>query len=383
MALRLPELEPPDPPKRKQTVGKGPIIFFGIAAILLVVIVADIGTPDSSDDPSQTAQSSQESSQSAESASPPTPLARPTRVQMSEDRDALQLSWQPSSGANQYRIQSGTIDEVVRTRSYKFENLEAGRTYRIRVRAEAGDRRSPWTVVRGTTLPPPELPDNITFRINDRYDDISASLLDRVLADLVDWYEHEYNLVAETPSEISVEPQCNPTAYSEALGFARRIIDDAGHSLVEVCVRLDEDNDAAIESEEFKWLLAHEYFHVLQANAGWAFEEPGSIFGSQGECGRHLTEGSAEYFGQLYAWGELQGGGILDTLASLFAGDVERWYYYDDGARAFNALVEWQAHDRATRFWESDEVRCADAFLSAFDVAPGKFETDWQELTAR
>ena len=231
--------------------------------------------------------------------------------------------------------------------------------------------------------PPPELPPHVIYQINERYDSISAQLLERVLAEVVDWYRQEFDLVAETPSVIAIEPQCNPTAYSEALGFARRITDDAGHSLVEVCVRLDEDNDAAIESEEFKWLLAHEYFHVLQANAGWAFEEPGSIFGSQGECGRHLTEGSAEYFGQLYAWGELQGGGILDTLATLFAGDVERWYYYDDGARAFNALVEWQAHDRATRFWESDEVRCADAFLSAFDVAPGKFETDWQELTAR
>ncbi len=235
----------------------------------------------------------------------------------------------------------------------------------------------------GESPPPPDLPDHVTFRINERYDDISADVLERVLAEIVDWYKQDYGLEADTPSEISVEPQCNAPLFGEVLGFARRITKDDGSGLIEICVRLDEDNDEAIESEEFKWLLAHEYFHVLQANAGWAFEDVGSVFHSSGECGRHLTEGSAEYFGQLYAWGELQGGGIFDTLSALFGGDAERWYYYEDGAKAFDALIEWQGHQRVTHFWESDEARCADAFLSAFDVAPGKFETDWRELTAR
>ena len=239
------------------------------------------------------------------------------------------------------------------------------------------------TATTNALRPPPELPGNVIVRINERYDDISASVLERVLAEIIDWYKQKHDLVAKTPSEISVEPQCDAPLFGEVLGFARRITEEDGSALIEVCVRLDEDNNAAIESEEFKWLLAHEYFHVLQANAGWAFEDADSLFTASGECGRHLTEGSAEYFGQLYAWGELQGGGILDALSALFGGDVERWYYYDDGAQAFDALVKWKGRERATRFWESEETRCSDAFLSAFDVAPGKFETDWRDLTAR
>ena len=344
-------------------------IFFGIRAC-------------GSDVPDTSAQSS--TAQMQESDEPAAgPLARPTSFRVTKTRTTLHLEWSHQGGASTYRVQSGTIDKVAQTRSFTIGNLRAGTTYEVRVRAEAGSRKSAWTVIRADTKPPAALPDNVSYLINERYDDIDPLLFERVLADIVDWYRQQYGLVAVTQSLIAVEPQCNPNSFTEALGFARRTTDEDGASLIEVCVRLDEDSDSAIEADEFKWLLAHEFFHVLQANAGWAFEDSESIFGIQGECGRFLTEGSAEYFGQLYAWGELQGGGILDTLSALFGGDAERWYYYEEGSRAFEELIQWKGHETATSFWESEEQRCSDAFLAAFDVAPGKYESDWRTLTSR
>lgn len=231
--------------------------------------------------------------------------------------------------------------------------------------------------------PPPDLPDYIAVRVNEAYDDIDDTAIELVVAEIVEWYRREHGLVAETRSEISIEPECKALFFGEVLGFARRATAPDGSELIEVCVRLDEDRNTAIESQEFKWLVAHEYFHVLQANAGWAFEDVDSLLEGSGECGRFLTEGSAEWFGQMYAWGELQGGGLFDTLESLLSGDTERWYYYEEGARAFDALLHWSAARSAAHFWESDEARCADAFLAEFDVAPGKYESDWRELTSR
>ncbi len=237
--------------------------------------------------------------------------------------------------------------------------------------------------LQASMAPPPDLPDYIAVRVNEAYDDIDAGAIELLVAEIVEWYRREHDLVAETRSEISIEPECKALFFGEVLGFARRATAPDGSELIEVCVRLDEDRNTAIESQEFKWLLAHEYFHVLQANAGWAFEDVDSLLDGSGECGRFLTEGSAEWFGQMYAWGELQGGGLLDTLESLLSGDTERWYYYEEGARAFEALIGWKGLQRATQFWESDEARCADAFLAEFDVVPGKYESDWRELTSR
>ena len=236
---------------------------------------------------------------------------------------------------------------------------------------------------QASIAPPPDLPDYIAVRVNEAYDDIDADAIELLVAEIVEWYRREHGLVAEASSEISIEPECKALFVGEVLGFARRATAPGGSELIEVCVRLDEDRNSAIESQDFKWLLAHEYFHVLQANAGWAFEDVDSLLDGSDECGRFLTEGSAEWFGQMYAWGKLQGGGLLDTLESLLSGDTERWYYYEEGARAFDALVQWKGLQRATRFWESDESRCADAFLAEFDLAPGKYETDWRELTTR
>ena len=259
--------------------------------------------------------------------------------------------------------------------------------YSISVQARSSTGAvSAWATEQVTTLPLPipELPPYVAIRVNERYDDIRISAVKDAVAEVVAWYEREYGLRAEFPSVIQFEPQCTPTRYDDVLGYATPGKGPEGEDVIDVCVRLDEDNDGVLETEEFRWLIAHEYFHVLQANANWAFEDYELTFGSQGQCGRQLVEGAAEYFGQFYAWGELQDAGIFDDFFALF-GDIdwERQYYYDEGAKAFAALIRWKGSDKAVRFWESDESRCSDAFLSAFDVTPAKYEADWRELIQR
>ncbi len=194
------------------------------------------------------------------------------------------------------------------------------------------------------------------------------------------WYQDEHNLVAEAPSIIRFEPECNPDGYSDVLGYAAPSTGLQGEQVIEVCVRLDEDHDSALVDDEFRWLLAHEYFHVLQANAAWEYEDYELSFGSSGQCGLHMVEGSAEYFGQNYAWGQLRELGLLSDLVSRL--DWQRYHYYEDGARAFAALV--RLHGKAAlTFWESDEERCADEFLTRFDVSPAKWEESWRKISSR
>lgn len=112
---------------------------------------------------------------------------------------------------------------------------------------------------------------------------------------------------------------------------------------------------------------------MLQANAGWKS-------GYAAECGDQLIEGSAEYFGQMYAFGEINTPGLGDILDAL--SDPVRFYNYEVGARAFEALIGWQGEQKAVQFWELADSRCADAFLRVFGVAPGsKCEEDWENLT--
>ena len=233
------------------------------------------------------------------------------------------------------------------------------------------------------TAPEPEplpLPPYISIEVNPRYDDLSPFAVEQAVAEVALWYKREFGLVSEVPSIISFEPECDPDGYSEVLGYATPGTGPQGEQAMLVCVRLDEDRDAALADDEFRWLLAHEYFHVLQANAAWEYEDYELSFGSEGQCGLHMIEGSAEYFGQNYAWGKLRERDLLSDFASLL--DWQRYYYYEDGAQAFAALVRMHGQAALT-FWESEEERCADEFLTRFDVSPAKWEEDWREIASR
>lgn len=412
----------PDPPKKKRSVGKGPIIFFGIAALLLVVVIVDIADPDSSNDrqgeelpqrteqrpettgsrPETTATSTATESRTRETPSAasnsvtqrpqPTPLNPPSGLVTIATSDSFTLRWDTVDRAVDYEVRLSDTSALCRPLQedgpgIECTDLSPEATYSVSIRAiPSTGRSSNWTVEHVTTLPRPvpQLPPTITIELNERYDDIDPSAVEAAMATMVAWYEHEYGLTAELPSVIRFEPQCNPTTYLDVLGYATPGKGPQGEDVIDVCVRLDEDNDAVLETEQFRWLIAHEYFHVLQANANWAYEDFELTFGSVGACGRHLVEGSAEYFSQIYTWGELREAGLLDNFFDLFLEiDWERQYYYDDGAKAFAALIRWKGADKAVRFWESDESRCSDAFLSAFDVTPAKYEADWKELTKR
>ena len=425
MALRTPELEPPNPPKKpkgRMSIGKGPAIFFAIAMILLVVIVVDLASPDSSDqqtrpstapagEPTQPSSSTDEdyssSSRGLEESEPTSvssdnrAASQPARSQPLEGlrsvavvatTNSITISWDPVARASGYEIElsdsSISCSELSGTRpGIECTALPPETTYTISFRARsASGTFSSWTTEQVSTLalPVPELPSYVTVLLNERYDDIALSAVEAAIAKIVAWYEHEHGLTADFPSMIRLEPQCSPTAYLDVLGYATPGKGPLGEEVIEVCVRLDEDNDAVLETDQFRWLVAHEYFHVLQANAGWVFEDFELSFAGTGACGKHLVEGAAEYFAQLYTWGELRDGGILDDLLSLFRDiDYERQYYYEEGAKAFAALIRWKGQTEATRFWESDESRCSDAFLTAFDVTPAKYEADWRELTQR
>lgn len=95
------------------------------------------------------------------------------------------------------------------------------------------------------------------------------------------------------PSIISFEPECKPNDYTEALGYATPGIGPQGEQVILVCLRLDEDREVALQEEEFRWLLAHEYFHVLQANAAWEYEDYELSYNATGQCGLHMVEGTA------------------------------------------------------------------------------------------
>ena len=306
--------------------------------------------------------------------------------------NSFTLRWDPVDRAIDYEVQlsdtSISCNELPgSSRGIECNGLPPETTYTISFRARSSSGVvSAWTTEQVSTLPlpAPELPSYVTILLNERYDDIDASAVAAAIAKVVAWYEREYGLTADFPSMIRLEPQCSPTAYLDVLGYAMPGKGPQGEEVIEVCVRLDEDNDAVLETDQFRWLVAHEYFHVLQANAAWAFEDYELSFGNTGACGKHLVEGAAEYFAQLYAWGELKEGGLLDDFLSLFRDfDYERRYYYDEGAKAFAALIRWKGQEKATRYWESNESRCSDAFLSAFDVTPAKYEADWRELTQR
>lgn len=218
------------------------------------------------------------------------------------------------------------------------------------------------------------LPPNISIEKNTRYDDTSMDALEQAVAEVAHWYADIYGLAPELDSVIRFEPECSHGGF-EALGFARPVVGPQGETTIEICVRLEEDRDAALREDEFRWLLAHEFFHVLQGNAAWDIEHRDLAYGIEGQCGRQMIEGSAEYFGQMYAWGRLRERDLLSGLVSTL--DYERHYYYDLGARAFAALV--RAHgQRAITFWESDSERCADEFLARFDVTPARWEADWE-----
>ena len=236
-----------------------------------------------------------------------------------------------------------------------------------------------------TPAPAPEpeplpLPPYISIEVNPRYDDLSLPAVEQAVAEVTLWYQQQFGLTAKVPSIIRFEPECNPDGYSEVLGYAKPGTGPQGGQAMLVCVRLDEDRDAALADDEFRWLLAHEYFHVLQANAAWEYEDYELSFGAEGQCGLHMIEGSAEYFGQNYAWGKLRERDLLSDFASLL--DWQRYHYYEDGAQAFAALARMHGQAALT-FWESDEERCADEFLTIFDASPAKWEEDWREIASR
>lgn len=103
--------------------------------------------------------------------------------------------------------------------------------------------------------------------------------------------------------------------------------------------------------------MAHECFHVLQANAAWEYDEYKLSDSAPGQCGLQMIEGAAEYFGQHYAWGQLRSRDLLSNLLSRL--DWHRNHTYDDRAQAF--AVPIRLHGRsAVTFWQSDGERCAD-----------------------
>ncbi len=230
--------------------------------------------------------------------------------------------------------------------------------------------QTPTTVA---STPPVRLPDHITYALNAGYRSIPSVVVVREIGAVSHWYASTHGLKPKLPTHIRFEPECSgPWGFGEAVGTTEYIEGEDGAAL-DVCVRLDGDSSAAIQSDETRWVLAHEYFHALQANAGWA-DQLG------GDCGEQLSEGSAEYFGQMYAFGKIDRIGLGDLLDAFI--EPYQFLNYEVGVEAFDALVKWKGERKAARFWESDLDRCADAFLVAFGVSPGKYEEDWNELTS-
>lgn len=218
------------------------------------------------------------------------------------------------------------------------------------------------------------LPGHITYALNDGYVRIPSADVEREIAAVSHWYSRTYGLTPKLPTHIRFEPECSDQwGLGKYAGTAERTEREDGTVIVDVCVRLDEDRSESIQSDETRWVLAHEYFHALQANAGWADQLGGG-------CGEQLSEGSAEYFGQIYAFGKIDRIGLGDLFDAVF--EPARFLNYEVGVGAFDALASWKGEKKVARFWESDLDRCADAFLVAFGVSPGKYEEDWRELTS-
>lgn len=209
------------------------------------------------------------------------------------------------------------------------------------------------------------LPPSVNVKVNPGYRAVSQATADRALRRVVGWYRSVWGLEAKRRVEVRLEPTCVAPFYGEVDGYAQ--LEFEGQ--VVICARLDANAPAALHESEFRDVLAHEYYHAIQYNAPW------SDVGVQAECPRFLTEGAASFFGQLYASGAVDEVGLGDVLDVFF--DTDRWWHYEEGARAFEALVN-RFGDTAVRFWQRDEPACSDAFLRAFGMSPTRWEEDWR-----
>ncbi len=209
------------------------------------------------------------------------------------------------------------------------------------------------------------LPPSVSVKVNAGYRAVSQATADRALRRVVGWYRNVWGLEAQRPVEVRLEPTCVAPFVGEVDGYAQ--LEFEGQ--VVICVRLDANAPAALQGSEFRDVLAHEYYHAIQYNAPW------SSVDALAECPRFLTEGAASFFGQLYASGAVDEVGLGDVLDVFF--DTDRWWHYEEGARAFEALVN-RFGDAAVRFWQRDERSCSDAFLRAFGISPTRWEEDWR-----
>lgn len=209
------------------------------------------------------------------------------------------------------------------------------------------------------------LPPSVSVKVNAGYRAVSQATADRALRRVVGWYRNVWGLEAQQPVEVRLEPACVVPFVGEVDGYAQ--LEFEGQ--VVICVRLDANAPAALQGSEFRDVLAHEYYHAIQYNAPW------SSVDALAECPRFLTEGAASFFGQLYASSAVDEVGLGDVLDVFF--DTDRWWHYEEGARAFEALVN-RFGDAAVRFWQRDERSCSDAFLRAFGISPTRWEEDWR-----
>lgn len=209
------------------------------------------------------------------------------------------------------------------------------------------------------------LPPSVSVTVNAGYRAVSQAAADRALGRVVGWYRSVWGLEAKRRVEVQMEPACVAPFVGEVDGYARL---ESGQ--VVICARLDADAPATLHESDFRDVLAHEYYHAIQYNAPWSGVD------ALADCPRFLTEGAASFFGQLYASGAVDDGGLGDVLDVLF--DTDRWWHYEEGARAFEALVN-RFSDAAVRFWQTDEQACADAFLQAFGMSPTRWEEDWRD----
>lgn len=71
----------------------------------------------------------------------------------------------------------------------------------------------------------------------------------REIALVVAWYELECGLTAAVPSLIRFEPECKDEwGLSEYIGFARLSEHEQCGEIVDVCIRLDANDESALES---------------------------------------------------------------------------------------------------------------------------------------
>ena len=222
----------------------------------------------------------------------------------------------------------------------------------------------------GAALPPPlPLPPSVSVAVNAGYNTVGQAAAETALGRVVGWYRRVWELEAERPVHVQFEPTCVGPFGSEVAGYAR-----SDPERVLICVLLNENARTALDEPEFRDTLAHEYYHAIQFNAPW-FNEPWSGLDVSPECPLFLTEGAASFFGQLYASGAVDRVGLGDVLDSIL--DSERWWHYEEGARAFEALIN-RFGDAAAQFWETNERTCSDAFLRTFGMSPTRWQDDWR-----